>query len=96
MTSTFPAPGPFARARLAEAAAPMDKATISVRGLWKIFGPAEHKVIGTPLAEMNRDELRIAAGSTSPSATSRSRSARARCSWSWACPAAASPRWSAA
>ena len=63
MTSTFPAPGPFAQARLAEAAAPTDKATISVRGLWKIFGPAEHKIIGTPLAELNRDELRVATGS---------------------------------
>ena len=63
MTSTFPAPGPFAQARLAEAAAPTDKATISVRGLWKIFGPAEHKIIGTPLADLNRDELRVATGS---------------------------------
>ena len=63
MTSTFPAPGPFAQARLAEAAAPMDKAAISVRGLWKIFGPAEHKIIGTPLADLDRDELRVATGS---------------------------------
>ncbi len=34
-----------------------EQATISVRGLWKIFGPAEHKIIGTPLAELDRAEL---------------------------------------
>ena len=63
MTSTFPAPGPLAQARLARAAEPADKAAISVRGLWKIFGPAEHRIIGTPLAELSRDELRSATGS---------------------------------
>ncbi len=31
--------------------------TISVRNLWKIFGPAEHKIIGTPDAELTRAEL---------------------------------------
>ncbi|MEK6719289.1 MAG: glycine betaine/L-proline ABC transporter ATP-binding protein [Chloroflexota bacterium] len=31
--------------------------TIAVRGLWKIFGPAEHKVIGTPDADLTRAEL---------------------------------------
>ena len=31
--------------------------TISVRNLWKIFGPAEHKVIGTPDADLTRAEL---------------------------------------
>jgi len=34
------------------------KPTISVRGLWKVFGPAEHKVIGTPNADLSSDELR--------------------------------------
>jgi glycine betaine/proline transport system ATP-binding protein len=63
MTATFPAPGPFAQARLAQAQAPADKAAITVRHLWKIFGPAEHKIIGTPLAELPRDELRTATGS---------------------------------
>ena len=63
MTSTVPAPGPLAQARLAQAADPTDKAAISVRGLWKIFGPGEHRIIGTPLAELSRDELRNATGS---------------------------------
>jgi len=40
-----------------------DKATIAVRGLWKIFGPAEHKVIGTPLLELTREQLAEATGS---------------------------------
>jgi glycine betaine/proline transport system ATP-binding protein len=63
MTATFPAPGPFAQARLAESQLPADETVISVKGLWKIFGPGEHKIIGTPLAELTRDELRIATGS---------------------------------
>ncbi len=37
--------------------------TLSVRGLWKVFGPAEHKTIGTPDAELSRDELRSKNGS---------------------------------
>ncbi|MBE0528501.1 MAG: betaine/proline/choline family ABC transporter ATP-binding protein [Thermoleophilia bacterium] len=36
---------------------------MSVRGLWKIFGPSEHRIIGTPLAELSPDELRLAADS---------------------------------
>ena len=40
------------------------KPTLAVRNLWKIFGPAEHKVIGTPDAELSRDELRRKTGST--------------------------------
>ena len=63
MTATFPAPGPFAQARLAESQLPADETAISVKGLWKIFGPGEHKIIGTPLAELSRDELRNATGS---------------------------------
>ncbi len=63
MTSTFPAPGPFAQARLAEAQQPSAETAISVKGLWKIFGPGEHKIIGTPLADLTRDELRLATGS---------------------------------
>jgi len=31
--------------------------TISVRNLWKVFGPAEHKVIGTPDEQLTRAEL---------------------------------------
>jgi glycine betaine/proline transport system ATP-binding protein len=46
-------------------AAPSDGTpTLAVRGLWKVFGPAEHKVIGTPDAQLTRDELRRKTGST--------------------------------
>jgi glycine betaine/proline transport system ATP-binding protein len=38
--------------------------TLDVAGLWKVFGPAEHKVIGTPDAQLSRDELRRKNGST--------------------------------
>ena len=38
-------------------------ATISVRHLWKIFGPAENKIIGTPDADLTRAELRAKSGS---------------------------------
>ncbi len=37
--------------------------TISVRNLWKIFGPAEHRVIGTADAELSQAELREKTGS---------------------------------
>jgi glycine betaine/proline transport system ATP-binding protein len=37
--------------------------TLSVRDLWKVFGPAEHKTIGTPDADLPRDELRKKTGS---------------------------------
>jgi glycine betaine/proline transport system ATP-binding protein len=39
------------------------KPTISVRGLWKIFGPAENKIVGTPDASLPNDELRRKTGS---------------------------------
>jgi len=38
--------------------------TLAVRNLWKVFGPAEHKVIGTPDAELERDDLRRKHGTT--------------------------------
>ena len=38
--------------------------TLDVRGLWKVFGPAEHKLIGTPDADLARAELRRKTGST--------------------------------
>jgi glycine betaine/proline transport system ATP-binding protein len=38
--------------------------TLAVKGLWKVFGPAEHKIIGTPDADLPRDELRTKTGST--------------------------------
>ena len=59
MTAAFPAPVPVPGAHAGETG----PAAISVRGLWKVFGPAEHKVIGTPLADLSRDELRETKGS---------------------------------
>ncbi|HEX5590027.1 MAG TPA: betaine/proline/choline family ABC transporter ATP-binding protein [Candidatus Limnocylindrales bacterium] len=41
-----------------------DKATIAVRGLWKIFGPAEAKIAGSPLLELSNAEFRLKTGST--------------------------------
>ena len=37
---------------------------ISVRNLWKVFGPQADKVVGTPLANLSRDELLAEAGCT--------------------------------
>jgi glycine betaine/proline transport system ATP-binding protein len=37
---------------------------ISVSGLWKIFGPREHRLIGTPDADLPRAELRERTGCT--------------------------------
>jgi glycine betaine/proline transport system ATP-binding protein len=39
-------------------------ATIAVRGLWKIFGPAEHRLFGTPDIDLPNDELRRKHGTT--------------------------------
>jgi glycine betaine/proline transport system ATP-binding protein len=38
--------------------------TISVRGLWKIFGPGEHKIVGTPDALLPTAELQQKTGTT--------------------------------
>jgi glycine betaine/proline transport system ATP-binding protein len=38
--------------------------TISVRGLWKIFGPAEHRIVGTPDALLPTAELQLKTGTT--------------------------------
>jgi glycine betaine/proline transport system ATP-binding protein len=43
---------------------PQGAATLSVRHLWKVFGDAEHKVVGTPDAELSREELRRKTGAT--------------------------------
>jgi glycine betaine/proline transport system ATP-binding protein len=43
---------------------PAGAPTISVKGLWKIFGPIEHKLIGTPDADLSVGELRRKHGST--------------------------------
>ena len=40
-----------------------DAPTIVVRSLWKIFGPAENRIIGTPDADLPRDALRAKTGS---------------------------------
>jgi glycine betaine/proline transport system ATP-binding protein len=40
------------------------QATIAVRGLWKIFGPAEAKIAGSPLLELSNTEFRLQTGST--------------------------------
>ena len=37
---------------------------ISVRGLWKVFGPRADQVVGTPLADLPRDELLRETGCT--------------------------------
>ena len=37
---------------------------ISVRHLWKIFGPNAEKIIGTPTADLSRSELRAQSGNT--------------------------------
>jgi glycine betaine/proline transport system ATP-binding protein len=36
--------------------------TIAVENLWKVFGPKPDKVVGTPLAELSRAELRARTG----------------------------------
>src|SRR6266540_6070563 len=38
------------------------EATVSVRGLWKIFGPRADKVIGTPDADLSRADLKTKTG----------------------------------
>ena len=63
MTAEFPAPNPVAEVHRAAIEAEHGQAAISVKGLWKVFGPAEHKVVGTPLADLSRDDLRVKHGS---------------------------------
>ena len=40
------------------------QATIAVRGLWKVFGPAESKIAGSPLLELSNAEFRLQTAST--------------------------------
>ena len=40
----------------------MNDAALSVRGLWKVFGPRADKVVGTPDAELSRAELKEKTG----------------------------------
>jgi glycine betaine/proline transport system ATP-binding protein len=51
-----PAPG--------RAAAERGKSGIQVRGLWKIFGPAENRIVGTDLEKLSSAEIRGKTGST--------------------------------
>src|SRR5512141_2106057 len=37
---------------------------ISVRHLWKVFGPNADKIVGTPTADLSRSELRAQTGNT--------------------------------
>ena len=48
----------------ASEAAPSARPTIAVRNLWKAFGPAEHKIVGTPNADLSNAELRAKLGTT--------------------------------
>jgi glycine betaine/proline transport system ATP-binding protein len=45
-------------------AAPGARATIAVRNLWKAFGPAEHKIVGTPNVDLPNAELRAKLATT--------------------------------
>ncbi|MFC0865924.1 glycine betaine/L-proline ABC transporter ATP-binding protein [Sphaerimonospora cavernae] len=46
----------------AAAAGADDHPILDVRGLWKIFGPRADRVVGTPLAELSRAELKHRTG----------------------------------
>ncbi len=63
MADATAAAGPAERTPAASATR-ADDSTISVKGVWKIFGPAEHKIIGTPDADLPPNELRAKTGST--------------------------------
>ena len=68
--------------------------TISVRGLWKVFGPAEQRLTrragsAAPAADQIEEAVRDHGGTVAVGDVSLT-SGRARCSSSWACPAAAS------
>ncbi len=43
---------------------PTARPTIAVRNLWKAFGPAEHKIVGTPNGNLPNAELRAKLGTT--------------------------------
>jgi glycine betaine/proline transport system ATP-binding protein len=40
-----------------EPSSPITDSAISVRNLWKVFGPASDAIVGTPLADLSRTEL---------------------------------------
>jgi glycine betaine/proline transport system ATP-binding protein len=41
---------------------PADRAVLDVQNLWKVFGPRADRVIGTPLADLSRGELKEKTG----------------------------------
>ena len=41
-----------------------DAPAISVRGLWKVFGPQADKIVGTPFADLSREDLLAETGCT--------------------------------
>ena len=51
-----------ASGRSAESPPEGRRPTIEVHGLWKIFGPAEHKIVGTPDEALSSEELRQKTG----------------------------------
>ncbi|MEU8379919.1 glycine betaine/L-proline ABC transporter ATP-binding protein [Streptosporangium sp. NPDC048865] len=53
---------PTQQVRPGAAARHEDRAVLDVRGLWKVFGPRSDRVVGTPLAELPRNELRARTG----------------------------------
>jgi glycine betaine/proline transport system ATP-binding protein len=62
VSQTVASPGPLpAESSTARAD---ESPAISVQGLWKIFGPAEHRIVGTPDAELTNAKLRAKTGST--------------------------------
>jgi glycine betaine/proline transport system ATP-binding protein len=51
-------------ASAAAAASAAGTPAIAIRDLWKIFGPAEHRIIGTPDADLSAADVRLKTGST--------------------------------
>jgi glycine betaine/proline transport system ATP-binding protein len=64
MSLAVESPGPQVTTPSGAGAAEAARPTISVRALWKIFGPAEHRIVGTPRAELTNREIREQFGST--------------------------------
>ena len=62
--TTPPTDRPTGRPATGAPESPDRKPTITVRGLWKIFGQAEQKIVGTPDEALSNDELRQKTGST--------------------------------
>ena len=50
------------RQRVAESGERTDRAVLDVQGLWKVFGPGADRVVGSPLAQLSRAELKDRTG----------------------------------